>query len=380
MAAKKKVEETEDGEDKKVLSSIDIATNLFKAGKKNRDHFNYEEDYYYKVPSSSMTLNSMTGGGIAPGAHRFVGLAAGGKTSAALDYMNNFLRTPSPTKRERKGVYFKSEGRLSENIQKRSGITFVKDPSEWIDGTCLVVESNIYEFVFDFKRAIIFADGVELFMITDSADGLIKRDDSVKSSNESTTVGGGSLITSVFLKKVGLAMTKRGHIDIYISQIRDKVSINPYDPIVKKQAGNAAGGRALEHQADLVLEFLPRFAKEIIFGEKGKPVGHFCKIRIVKTDTERYEELSYPVKYFQTGGKSVWVAYEVADLLVAWELIVKKGSWFVLDETLSKELLDQTEEPFPDKIQGIDNIRNWIEEHPHTQDFFAKKLQLMISQ
>ena len=136
----------------------------------------------------------------------------------------------------------------------------------------------------------------------------------------------------------------------------------------------------MEHQADLVLEFLPRFAKEIILNEKGKPVGHFCKIRIVKTDTERYEELSYPVKYFQTGGKSVWVSYEVADLLVAWELIVRKASWFVLDETLSKELFDSTGESFPEKIQGIDNIRNWIDEHPKAQEFFVNKLQLMISQ
>jgi hypothetical protein len=373
-----KVKEKGTDQDETVKEQVITPENQLKALLTNtkEDHYNFEETHDYRVPCSSIYLSSMLGGGLGPGAHRFVGLASGGKTSASLDFMYHFL---VDTKTKRRGIYIKSEGRLSEEMKNRSGVTFVYDWDQWKDGTCFVYESNIYEAVFKLKRELIANNPTktEYFFITDSADSLIKRDDAKKAEEDSITVGGGSLITSVFLKKTGLAMAKRGHIDIYISQIRDQIKINQYEVTVPKQ-GKASGARALEHQADIVLEFLPRYGGDLIFeGEKGsKVIGHFAKVKIIKSNNEKnMVELKYPIRYGQVGGKSVWTSYELADLMIIWELVVKKGAWFFLDTVFLQDILNATNIEMPDKFQGLERLRKFVEENKKVQDYLFERFR-----
>ena len=65
-------------------------------------------------------------------------------------YMKNFLKMPKS-----KAVYFKAEGRLSDEMIKRCGIKFVFDYEEWEEGTCFVFESNIYETSVDLMRQLV---------------------------------------------------------------------------------------------------------------------------------------------------------------------------------------------------------------------------------
>ena len=375
MANKK----TEDKEEKKMITPQEQLEGLLRATKE--DHYNFEETHSYKVPCSSLLLTATLNGGIGPGAHRFVGLASGGKTSCVLDFMFHFLSENS-AKKPRRGFYIKSEGRLSEAVQERSGVKFVSSAEEWIDGTCFVFESNIFEAVFKTKRDLITNNPTktEYFFVTDCADSLIKRDDAKKPEEDSITVGGGSLITSVFLKKTGLAMAKRGHIDAYISQIRDQIKINQYEVTVPKQ-GKASGPRALEHQADVVIEFLPRFGGDLILeGEKGsKILGHFAKTRVVKSDNEKnMVEVKYPIRYGQKGGKSVWSSYELADFLQLWEIVSKpsgKGSWYEFDADFRLEMGEAIKIEIPEKIQGVGGIRDWIENSVEIQKYLFNKFK-----
>lgn len=372
MAAKKKEEAEGAAPAESVLASF--------LKEKKEDHYNFEESHNYRVPSSSLLLTSALGGGLSPGMHRFVGLTAGGKTSCSLDFMANFLKTPSPKGCSRRGVYIKAEGRLSENVAKRTGITFVYTPEEWVDGTCFVFESNIYEAVFDLKRKLIVLPNLELFFITDSTDALIKRDDAKKAEEESQTVAGGSLILTTFLKKVGIAMAKRGHIDIYISQIRDHVKINQYEVTVPRM-GKASGARALEHQGDFVLEFLPRYGGDLIFktAKKEKPIGHYCKVKILKTDNENYTEVRYPIRYGQTDGKSVWTTSEIKDMLIAWGLVTQGGAWFSFVPSFLKELQEKfPESEIPEKFQGGDAVQNFIEENENIGRYLFDKIVSII--
>lgn len=358
---------------------------LFKANK--TDHLNFETTQYYKVPSSSMILNSIMDGGLTPGCHRFCGTTSGGKSSAALDFLNKFLNEVllNLLKEERRGVYFKCEGRLSKEIMLRSGVTFTEDINEWKNGTCLIVDSNIFEFVFDVMRQLIQHNETKCkyFFITDSVDMMVKRDDAAKSFEESQQVAGGALLTSTFLKKVGNAMSKRGHIAIFISQIRETVKINPYDKTPPKQ-GNASGGHALEHAGDFVLEFLPRFpgGEDIIRegGEtKGKPLGHFAKVKIVKSNNEKYlQEARYPICYGRIGGTSIWREKEIYDMLTMWELVKRKGSYYVIDESIIKELAEQSI-TIPDQFQGEPRVHAWLDANPAAVDYLAKKFEKMIS-
>lgn len=370
----------QDDEKKEVITPQKQLDALLKETKE--DHYNFEPDHSYSVPCSSLLMTATLGGGLSPGAHRFVGLSAGGKSSCVLDFMLHFLR-PQKGRNPRRGVYIKAEGRLSEKTKVRSGVKFVTKSSEWEDGTCFIYESNIYEAVFKFKRDLIQNNptNTEYFFVTDSADSLIKRDDAKKAEEESITVGGGSLITSVFLKKTGLAMAKRGHIDVYISQIRDQIKVDQYAIVTPKQ-GKASGARALEHQADIVIEFLPRFGGDLIRDgdpKKGKIIGHFCKTRIIKSDNEKnMVEVQYPIRYGQVGGKSVWTSYELVDFLQLWELIGRpsgKGSWYEFEATFRQDLIKETGLDVPEKIQGLEAIRDWIENNPKAEEYMFNRFK-----
>jgi RecA/RadA recombinase len=381
MAAKKKEESEENG----LQESQQILSNLLKANKD--DHYNFEETLYYKVPSSSMIMSSDMEGGLEPGAHRFVGSPSGGKTSAALDFMFNFLKGGDSVT-ERKGVYFKCEGRLSPNMQARSGVTFVNNEKDWVDGTCIVIDSNIFEFVFETIRTLIRFNKskCKFFFILDSLDMMIKKDDAEKpfgGTGSAQSVAGGALLTSVFFKTVSIALAKRGHIAILISQVRDQIKINQYEVVAKRQ-GQSNGGHAVEHAAGWVLDFQSRFKDDIIREgdeKKGKPLGHYAKCKIIKADNESYlREIRYPICYGRTGGNSIWREKEVLDMLQMWEMVARpegKGQMYFLEESLAKELTEAGL-PIEDKYRGISAVNKWLEANPEVVNFLGNKLLAIV--
>ena len=98
-----------------------------------------------------MQFDLQLGGGFGPGLHRFVGMNEGGKTSESLEVMKNFCNSLPNAK----GFYIKAEGRLSPEMRERSGVRFVFSADEWVDGTCFVFESNIYETVVEVMRELV---------------------------------------------------------------------------------------------------------------------------------------------------------------------------------------------------------------------------------
>jgi hypothetical protein len=102
--------------EKEVTKSSDVLGSFLKQNQS--DHYNFEEAVDYKVSSGSLQLDLHLGGGLGPGLHRFVGMNEGGKTSAALSFMKNFLEKVQ----KGKGFYIKAEGRLSNEMMERSGI------------------------------------------------------------------------------------------------------------------------------------------------------------------------------------------------------------------------------------------------------------------
>lgn len=356
--------------------------------------YNFEKDSYYKVRSSSLILNDGIGGGITPGAHRFIGINSGGKTSCSLDFMLWFLKTSG-----RRGVFFKCEGRLSPEVQARSGIKFVTNPEEWADDTCLIFESNVFEVVFGFIRELIVNNPLDTkyFFIIDSVDGMILRDDMAKPLTDAGRVAGGALVTSVFLKKAGAALCKRGHICIFISQIRDSVSTNQYAPPPPRQ-GKSSGGHALEHNANVVIDFLNRTEQQLIRdgGEdvkdkedakesresssdnrKAKIIGHWCKVKLIKTDNEANGTLlEYPIKYGRTGGKSVWVEYEILNKLLEWEMLKKSGTWFSFEPAILEEIR-KIDADFPETIQGKKAVRVLLEDRHKVVEYLTGKFSIL---
>lgn len=348
------------------------------------DHYNYEEEIDYKVSSGSLNVDFELGGGFGPGLHRFTGMNEGGKTSEALEVMKNFLNEPNA-----RGLYVKAEGRLPPEMRQRSGVAFAFEEDEWKDGNCFVFESNIYETVLDLMSVLIGDNPskTRYCFIIDSLDGLIMKDDLKKGYHDSHKVAGGALLGAKFMQKMSIALAKRGHMAIFISQVRADIKLDPYSKAPIRQT-TATGGNALLHFANYILEFEPRFKKDLILEqatqppdkEKNKILGHNAKITIKKSPNEKTNyTLQYPVRYGRSNGTSIWVEKELIDMLYAWEYVNKRGAWLTADSEFLDLISEQGLE-FPEKIQGEAKLSALLEENEKLSSFLVKYFKDIICQ
>lgn len=369
----------------KVKETTEIKQALSSFLKQNEEHhYNFEEEVDYKVSCGSLKVDFELSGGLGPGLHRFTGMNEGGKSSEALEVMKNFLQMPNS-----KGVYIKAEGRLSKEMRKRCGIDFVDKEDDWDAGKCFVFDCNIYETVLDLMRILVAKnpEGTKYCFVLDSLDGLIMKDDLKKGFEDSHKVAGGALLGAKFMQKMSIALAKRGHMALFISQVRADIKLDPYSKAPIRQT-TATGGNALLHFANYILEFEPRFKKDLILEnqtqpidqQKNKIIGHIAKITVKKSPNEKTNyTLEYPIKYGRTNGTSIWVEREVIDMLYLWGYISKKGAWISVEkdfiDLLSAEKLD-----FPEKVQGEPKLNTLLEDSPDLTSFLIDHFKKLIYQ
>lgn len=388
-ATKKNTKSTADSEESPVETNKTVSDSksiLSKFLKENKsDHYNFEEDIDYKVSTGSLILDSQMNGGFGPGLHRFCGINEGGKTSEALEVMRNFLNTVPNSK----GYYIKAE-RLTEEMRERSGIKFVYSAEEWEVGTCFVFECSKYEVVVDSMRQLIMNNStkVKFLFILDSVDGLLSKGDEDKSFEDSNKVAGGAVIAANFMKRVAIALSKRGHMAIFISQVRADIKLDPYSKAPVRQT-TATGGNALLHFANWIFEFLPRYGEDNILKdpknkkidvEKNPLLGHWTKVLIKKSPNEKTNlTLKYPICYQRTGGNSIWIEKEIVDLLIAWQLLDDSSSWLKQSEDMI-ELLDKAGLGgiIPDKMHGLPEVYRQIEASKPVRDFLFDHFKKLI--
>lgn len=342
-----------------------LLANLLKDNK--ADHYNFLAEKYYKVSTASFLLDHATIGGLMPGLHRFTGPSECGKTHAALDVMSGFLALH----KEGKGIYIEAEGRLSKEAQSQYGIKFVYDAKDWVDGTCFVFQTNVYELVAEFIEKVVRGGGRNLYCIVlDSVDGLAPRDAFLKKYEESAKVAGGAVISANLMKRIAIPLGKFGHMAIFLSQERAEIKLDPYS---KKEFRlfNGSGGNALMHYANFIFNFEPRYKSDLIMtDDKSLPsisnpiLGHYAKITIKKSPNERSNILvKYPVKYGRKRGSSVWIEKEIVDMLMMWQEIKKGGAWYEFSDEVYAALIEEGCE-IGQKHQGMARLYTAIEESP----------------
>jgi len=335
------------------------------------DHYNFEEQTDYVVSSGSLVLDIEMSGGIRPGIIRASGVTEGGKTSCALAFARNFQKLENSMV-----VYVKSEGRLSKEMVQRAGID--EDERKWLE-----YKSNTYESVINLIRALIKDNKhkVKYMFIIDSMDSLVPKADLQKGPEDANKVAAGALLSSDFLRKMALALTTRGHICFMVSQVRAKVSLNPYEKTDPKIT-NASGGNALLHYSDWILEFQERFKKDLISkgtGDKEEAVGHWCKVVFKKTPNEKTGSVvKYPIRYGRTGGKSIWAEYEVVEVLLAFDMAKKSGAWVSVSDDLIEEIKNELSLEMPKQHQGIDNFKKFFEDNEEIGKYLFNKFREVL--
>jgi RecA/RadA recombinase len=346
--------------------------------KDNKDsHYNFEDEKIFHISTGSLLLDSELSGSLeVPAIVRFTGVSGGGKTSAALLIMNNFLKTVPNSK----GFLVKAEGRLNSNVKRVSGVEFVHDPEEWDNGKCFVLRSNVYENIATLILELIKnnPENTRYYFLIDSMDALISKNDLSKGFDDSAKVAAGAVLTSNFLRRIMLPLSTFGHICGLISQVRSNVQINPYakgDP----KLTNSSGGNALQHYADWIFEFQPRYKSDQIV-EDGKIIGHWAKILLRKTTNEKDGvEVTYPIKHGRSDGKSIWTEYEIADMLIQWGFAKKSGAWIAFDSGLIKEIKEDVKKDFPEKIQGMDQLRTFLETNSEICTYLFNKFKTILA-
>lgn len=362
-----------------VLTSKDQINKFLQDKDNKKFHFNDFEELEYKISSGSLNLDLALGGGLPAGVHRFTGVNEGGKTSCALAFARNFQKH---FKKDGKVIYIKSEGRLSPEIVKRSGIDLSEDKFFKFD-------CNVFEKVFELVRLLVTEnqENKKYLFIIDSVDALCRQNDYDKPFVDSEQVAGGALITSVFLKKMVLPIMKLNHMMILTSQVRVEVAANPYaargGPKTKQ-----AGGNAIKHYANFILEFQERYNSDIMFEnasatkleDKGNPIGHFCKIVFRKSVNERTgSQVRYPIKYGRKDGTSVWLEREIIDLLYMWGYLDKKGAWISIDEELLTKVKAKEIE-CPEKVHGEQKLLELLEQNSDLRSFLLSHMQKELEQ
>ncbi len=340
------------------------------------DHYNFEETVFYRVSTGSLNMDMYTGGGVTPGLFVVSGPYESGKTSFTLACMKNMLDTV-PNSR---GFLIKAEGRLSLEMQARVGIKFVFDAKEWTDGTCFVLETNVWEFSLNMLRSLVGKNPLKkrYFIFIDSMDGMSLKDDIAKDVGTANKVAGGPALTKQFLQKMSNAMTKRGHVCAVAGQVSAAISIDPRTP-APSRAGPGGGGNAKDHWANHIFIFKGKYQDDFILEKQdakidrvANPVlGHWVKILIKKSPNEKSNiDVQYPVKYGRTNGDSVWREYEIVDMLSTFGLLVKSASWYKLTERTREELIEKFPgTDIPIQLQGEDNWRKYLENNRQVADY-----------
>jgi RecA/RadA recombinase len=362
-----------------VLTDADLVKAFLKDNKE--DHFNFIKEKYYKVSSGSLIVDAALDGGFTPGLHRFVGYTAGGKTSEAIEVLRNYFTTIPDSK----GIYFCAEGRLNKEMREKSGLTFVYEASEWKKHTVFVYESNIYESVAAFIDMLISQDTETCYAIVlDSVDGLMLKADTTKTFDECAKVAGGPTIASVLMKRISIPLAKKGHLAIFISQVRSEVVLDPYAPKTVRQV-SSTGGNALLHYANVILQFEARYKGDLIATDEKQPpsmenplLGHWAKIIIKKSPNEKQNYvIRYPIKYGSAekcGG--IWLEKEIIDCLLQWEDLERSGAWYNFSDAVIKDSDGVLKEG--EKFQGLDAIYKLISESKEIREYLGEYLRKMI--
>lgn len=376
MAKKENIkEEVKSGDaSKNLLSSL---LNGYK-----EDHFAFVKSENKIISTGSLILDGLVkirSGSVV----RLVGKGAElGKTSECFVISNNYMKTMEKSKT----LYIKSEARLSEEMQKRSGHKFVFTAEEWEYGTTYVFPCNTFEVIAQIVESLLktmHEQGEHLCIILDSLDGCTLKSDLTKNvfAGDNVKVAGVPLMTKLLFRRLALPINHYDALLLVTGQYSAEIKLDPYSPNVPRQ-GESSGGSSIAHQSDTVFQYLPRYNGDLILKNpdekpdfnKNPIIGIYATIEIKKSSTDvTGTKVKIPIKKGVVGNQ-IWISKEVGDLILSWDLAKKAGAWITFSENIIKMAKESSVE-IREKVNGLNALYDYLEEDKAVCDWFVEKFK-----
>lgn len=183
-------------------------------------------------------------------------------------------------------------------------------------------------------------------VVVDSVAALVTKAE-LEGEMEEQGIGGQARLMSKALRKLTGLIAKTGTIAIFINQVREKISQNPYGGPPE----TTPGGRALKFYSSIRLEVKKG---ESIKGSNNEIIGHYIKVKVVKNKlAPPYKTAEFELIY----GKGINRIGEIFDLAVNMGIIKRSGSWY----SFNNEQLGQGKEKALEYLQENEVILRKIE-------------------
>ena len=286
-----------------------------------------------QIPTCSIKLNKILGGGLQPGKIvEIYGHEGSGKSSlslsicAALSKINNQLVCIIDTE----------GGICSQENLKNIGIS---------QENTLIIGVSEGEKVFNISEEII-KEKIFSILVIDSVAGILTEEDI---SDGSSSLGSHARLISKRLRRlIGILNESNSKtIVILINQIRNKIN----DLWKGETNCTTTGGKALKYFSSLRIEM----DRTDYIKEKEKRIGFYARIKIIKSRISiPFSECQIPFLY----GKGFSKIIETIDILIENLIIEKNGNW--LNFEMNNEKFS-----FRSKWELINNCQNDIKFFTH---------------
>lgn len=294
-----------------------------------------------RIPTSYLTLDVATGGGIPRG--RIVELF--GAESSGKSLISQRMISAA-----------QSHGALCAYVDMEQTFDASFARKLEVDTDSLVVsQPNSLQQAFQVIDALIDA-GVDL-IILDSVAALVPEEE-MEAEVGKQTVGLVARYMSQFLRRINVKIAKTESVLVCINQVRDKIGMMGYgDPTT------TGGGRALKFYSSLRLKVQLSSEGKLKDSASGDPVGQGIKVTVVKNKTAPpFKKAEFRV-YFD--GRKVDETDQIVEIALAYGLIPRYNSKGQLDPK-GRTYKWNTEPNF--KASSKDSVKSELEKFPKVKE------------
>lgn len=333
--------------------------------------------YDEKVSTGSLLFDWFLDGGFGVGLYRFGGPPEKGKTAQALTWAAAWLTTVPNSK----VVYFDAEARITASKLKASPLVDVPN----FESRVILTRCNIYEEIATklFEMTKENPDKIRYFFVIDSLDMVMSERDFNYAFSEDEKMASVAKLSKRLMRRSGPELRIKGHHLHVLSQLTANIG-QTYGPNDKSDFG----GHAIKHGTDLWGDIEEIWADDYIWekpkekkkADKGKILGHYCKIKFKKTPNEKTGQMiKIPIRHLSSDSpkSGVWRSREIGDLMIMFGMVKASGSWMEISEEMVKEAKKKGID-VQAKIQGSENFYSYLDDNEDVLNVFEGVIRLAI--